>query len=103
MTFKPEHLTAEHELDEHVFTDADWPSPTPSRGFARLVASALVILARRIDNATPEAQVRAGVREELAALGGHLLTTYGAGALDPDASIATLGGYLLAKYGDDAP
>ena len=56
------------------------------------------------------AQVRQIVREELAALGGHLLAKYGGppavdvGLEDQQriehAALATAGGYLLGEYGD---
>lgn len=50
-----------------------------------------------------EAEVRDLVRQELAALGGHLLTIYGdkpQQAIRPeDEHLARLGGYLLEHYG----
>lgn len=69
---------------------------------------------------SPEDAVRQLVRDELASLGGHLLTTYGTQAAWPGdapivstgnatsnaeaAALARLGGYLLQHYGpEDAP
>ena len=54
-------------------------------------------------------EARRIVREELAALGGHLLTTYG--QHDDDGNeraeavpqLAALGGFLLEHYGDGTP
>ena len=56
---------------------------------------------------TYEAEIRHIVREELAALGGHLLSEYGTKPITEPASeqtqdnpqLASLGGYLLEHYG----
>jgi hypothetical protein len=51
-----------------------------------------------------EAEVRDLVHQELAKLGGHLLTVYGDKPQQPirpeDEHLARLGGYLLTTYGD---
>jgi hypothetical protein len=50
-----------------------------------------------------DAAVRAAVREELASLGGHLLTTYGGAPIGDDGTpnpLGTLGGFLTSTYGD---
>jgi hypothetical protein len=95
-------MSTEQQLRDEILTDADWPMSLPAgtgpARLATLVGNGLVLLARAIDNR--DERHRAIVREELASMGGDLLSTYGhLPDNDPGRTLKTLGGYMLERFG----